>query len=307
VYTYILHHWWAIIVAIGVIIGLLAGIQQLWSWAATRGQRRAEERVLEIAAQQLNTERVKKDAEQAKKDAERYEMLRADLRSQVEREVPREARRVYLINRMDRLAASLSSDLEEYETIEQELRSLSGRSASPLDERVRAVVRGTILPSQEQRQRRERLIFVLLVVLVVLSFSPITPIYLIQGYFHVLGSSEVFSVTSIALALFFGLIVLATVFRISCSPLSRHLRSSTISSLNRLRWPVAVVGPILGAGAILWAFYWRQRAALQDLGAHGASVYASICFHVGVILLAIGIATLSESLKTMSNSARRVN
>jgi hypothetical protein len=45
---------WQIIVGVGVIVGLVAGIQQLASWLQNRPMRRAEKRLLEIAETQLD-------------------------------------------------------------------------------------------------------------------------------------------------------------------------------------------------------------------------------------------------------------
>lgn len=161
---------------------------------------------------------------------------------------------------MDRLAGSLSTDLKEYKAVEQELRSISKSPVSPLNERVRTVVRSTILPSQERRQRRERRIFALLIALVILSFSPAGPGILIWGYFHVLGSAVQFSISSIVIVLCLGLVALTMIFRISYSYVSRNTSTTALRYLSRYRWYVAAGGFALGIGLIVWGFHWRQDA-----------------------------------------------
>jgi TRAP-type C4-dicarboxylate transport system permease small subunit len=278
----ILHNWWAVVVTIGVIVGLLAGIQQLTSWIAQRSRRKAEDRVIEIAARQL-------DAEQAKEDAQHYERLRTELRAQVEQEVPREARRVYLLNRRDRLAQSLNDDLNEYDDIEQELRSISGDiNASALDERVRAVVRETILPSQQKRRRRERWILALLVLIFLSNFTPIDLTGLVFGYFYVLWTPSNFPPGVIVFVLFLGVATITIALRFTYPYIRRYIRGSAVAYIKRRRWVVAASGAVLGAGFIVWGFYWRDMAMISNTSARSApDSYSNIAFQAGVILLSL--------------------
>src|SRR5262249_16109162 len=98
---------------------------------------------------------------------------RRQLRDQIERELPAEARRVYLLNRQDVLARTIADDYAEYEIIERELGMRTSTSTS-LDARVRAVVQASIVPAQQTRRRRELRIYALLILLVAISFLPLS-------------------------------------------------------------------------------------------------------------------------------------
>jgi len=203
------------------------------------------------------------------------------------------------------LPGSLSTDLKEYEAIERELQSISALPVSPLDERVRTVVRRTILPSQERRQRRERWMFALLIALAILSFSPVGPGLLIWGYFHVLGSVQEFSVSSIVIVLALDLIILTTIFRVSYSYFSHHMSARALRYLNQCRWYIAAGGFALGIGFIAWGFHWRQEVLSPYLfQTSHPGLYAAITFHIGVLMLAVGIVALFLSIEALVGAKR---
>jgi hypothetical protein len=153
---------WKLIVAFGVVGSLIAGGQQIIASARRRRFRAAEQRVLEATAANI-------DAEAARHDADEARALRAELRKQVEEDVPREARRVFLLSRRDALSTQIAQDVEEYQALEAELARLEGRRSTPLDERLRAVVEASIVPTYVGRRRTDRVVVTALIVLLVLS------------------------------------------------------------------------------------------------------------------------------------------
>jgi uncharacterized membrane-anchored protein YhcB (DUF1043 family) len=148
---------------LGYAVGLVAGLQQLIVWFRSRRLTRAQNRAFEILNSQLN-------ADEAKEAAEKYEALRSSLREQIEFDIPREARRAYLRNRLSRLAENLSREYGEYAAIESELRLPS--SESQLDGRIRSVVEESLMPEMHARQGRERMLLGLVGLLVLLNLLP---------------------------------------------------------------------------------------------------------------------------------------
>ncbi|MFB9449077.1 hypothetical protein Dvina_30475 [Dactylosporangium vinaceum] len=145
--------WWQIVVAAGVVVGLVVGIVQVVFWVQDRRTRREQQRLFEIIGNQLNAERARVEAVQST-------ALVAELRAQIERDLPAEARRVHLSERLQSLARSITADFEEYQQIEKEMAQTA--SASPLHEQVRSVVEQAILPARQMDRRRDRFVLIML-------------------------------------------------------------------------------------------------------------------------------------------------
>lgn len=159
---------WAAIVAVGVVVGLLAGVLQIVAQVRRRRFAAAEEKVLSAAASVL-------DAETAQRDVEQYRALREDLRRQIEDEVPREGRRVYLRARLDDLRDRIGDDVREFEDVSRQLASLEPGGAEPLDHRLRSVVESSVRPRYLRRRRSERVLFAMVVVLLIAAVIPVGP------------------------------------------------------------------------------------------------------------------------------------
>ncbi|MFG3604389.1 hypothetical protein [Micromonospora chersina] len=146
-----------------MVLGLVVGIVQVFFWFQDRRTRRAQLRLLEIVGNQL-------DAERARAEAKQSATLVEQLRAQIDRDLPAEARRVYLSQRLDSLARSITSDFEEYVQIEREMAPSS--SVSPLHQQVRTVVEQTILPTRQRERQRERITLVMLGLLLAIALLP---------------------------------------------------------------------------------------------------------------------------------------
>ncbi|GAA3295288.1 hypothetical protein GCM10020218_076020 [Dactylosporangium vinaceum] len=126
---------------------------QVVFWVQDRRTRREQQRLFEIIGNQLNAERARVEAVQST-------ALVAELRAQIERDLPAEARRVHLSERLQSLARSITADFEEYQQIEKEMAQTA--SASPLHEQVRSVVEQAILPARQMDRRRDRFVLIML-------------------------------------------------------------------------------------------------------------------------------------------------
>lgn len=277
---------------LGYVVGLVAGLQQLIIWMRSRRLSKAQSRAFEILNSQLN-------AEEAKEAASKYESMRESLRLQVEQDIPREARRVYLKNRLDRLGESLSHDYEEYSAIEQELGLAS--EASQLDIKIRDVVQESLLPELRTRRRRERVLVGLVGLLVLLNFLPLgqLPVVLLVA----LAEPNQHGYDEFILSLLFlaGLAATATIFWLSTFRPSWHIPLPTKERLI-FAWGIFAF-TVLSAGvgvAIRWnwihsksdKYFFNPRNDSYNYGS-----YSTFWLSVGyscVIGIFFGILVFSE-------------
>jgi hypothetical protein len=206
---------------IGWAVGLLAATLTLYQWSTSRNRRRAQDRAFEILNQQLI-------AADAKEEVEHYQQLRLDLRRQVDREIPAEARKAYLRNRLDGLAKGISDDYEEYRRVQQEL---NVPQSSELDQRIQAVVRQNLVPSGRFRRNRERAMLGLIAFLAIFSLTPIS--YVNQAYIKILSEPAAYSIKTFdymaVLSVVFWSIVLSMVF--AATPLGAFFRNHHMWSI----------------------------------------------------------------------------
>lgn len=229
---------WKVVGAVALVVGFMAAVQQLLSAYRRRRFAKAEERVLAVAAKEL-------DAEAAHRDYDRYEALRLSLRRQVEQEVPQEARRVYLRSRVESLRSQLAADLEEYERVSAELREVSSESVAGLDDRLRDVIEHSIRPVYVRRRRNERLVVALLVALLALALTPLTslPREVFSYYLETVGDPADHSTADVVFASALGVLSIAAVVLVAVRWMSGR----------GVRWVVVNARSISLAVAILTA------------------------------------------------------
>jgi len=241
---------WQALVAVGVVVSLIAGIQQIAITVKRRRYAKAEEKMLQTIARTL-------DAEAAEQDVAKYVALRESLRRQIEDEVPLEGRRVYLRARLDELRDGLASDVQEFERLRAELQSLDDRKVEPLDARLRAVVEDSIRPRYVQRRRFELAVFALLGVLLVTALSPNEPRRLLHHRFNGLSDSAYASAQEVATS-----VVLFSL--VACLASYALLRSTRprIRILNRLPalWGVAGATSVLASALLSFGAIESNRA-----------------------------------------------
>jgi hypothetical protein len=197
--------WGAIAVVITIVSGV-AAVQQLGSWAGRRRLQGAQDEL-------LRTFQLSVDTNEAKKNFEENTTRLNALRQQIEVQVPVQARRDYLKERLEQLRRDLYRDFQEYEDITRELAESTSDSA--IDSQIRKVIETAIIPRRTLSDRRSIGMLVLMVTLIVISISPLRPSDLIVSYFDSLGYSSYFPLSNLFLALglgiamFTGLLLLA--------------------------------------------------------------------------------------------------
>lgn len=286
--------WWKVIVAISVVITILAGSQQLISLIQRRRLRRAEERLLEIAASQL-------DAESAKAEAATYEALKRTLRDQVDNELPIEARRIFISNRLEQLRESIGDQYEEYERLERELGQLA--SVTPLDQRIRDVISARISPLHLRRQRRERIIVASVGFLVLLSLSPVSLGFFVQRYFELLEEPDDELLGNVITAVLVGAAAVSigvwALIRFSASRLGWRPAFRHMVSIGILIWVGGVATLIAGLQSRQHAVTLYNNSEDFNVVYHrlrSASAWSSTWLHSSTVLVGIGGAFLLSAL-----------
>jgi hypothetical protein len=283
--------WWQVVVAIGVVVGLVAGVQQIFAAVRRRRLGAAEERLLEIVATQL-------DADTAKQDAATYAEIRSSLRAQIEVELPAEARRLFLADRLKETARQIAREFEEYEAMEAEMGRLAPQTE--LDDRIRNVIETQILPPYKRQQWRERAVLVALLGLLILSISPLSAAQFTRSYFDVIRSSTDYTRASVVATVFGASLVVAVCIAIG-AVWTTHRRGLTSRRTSILRLGVALVvlAGLLIAGALATrsasiSRYNRDYVDPRQWDADRAafrlySEWAAGLFHATTLSLGIGI------------------
>lgn len=243
---------WGVVVAAGVVVGLVAATQQIVASVRNRRRNAAMQRVMDLAASQL-------DATAVKQEVDRYTALREELKEQIDHELPREARRIYVNERLQHLSRVLADSFEEYEMLRAEQAQLA--PSSPLADRLRAVIETDVLPGRRQAHRRQSRRTTLIVVLLLAGLSPLPslPYLVIETFASPVTSSTLAVVLSVlaTAALVAGLTAGALNVRV---PADRRPRPTPDEW-----WRRGVLAG-LSAVALAWGFEERQGARSGEVG-----------------------------------------
>jgi hypothetical protein len=291
---------WQIIVALGVILGILVALGNFVDWGSRLRNRRADKRMRELVNAQLK-------AEDIEGRLDKLTQLSDTLQKQIDA-VPDEANRLFLNRRIEYLAASIARDFEEYRTTERELQR---PDLSPvLDPTIRDVIQRTILPGQRTRERRNVYVLALLLALVVLNLSPINVSSLIYQYFSILGNSANWTVATIAASVSISTLVV-TVILMFASELYPPLKKE-FDKQRRLVWFIIPV--ILVVAAITLGFWWRAYVASQECFPYACSPFtasgqndaSAIAFNIAPIIAGIWLVSMLRiAIRTQGNRAIR--
>lgn len=92
------------------------------------------------------------------------------LEAQIRREIPQQARRVFLEDQLDALTSSISEQYQQYTSLRQELDQTS--EPDVLAPSIRLSVESEIAPKYLRRQRQQRLIYLFIIVIFITSLFP---------------------------------------------------------------------------------------------------------------------------------------
>jgi hypothetical protein len=250
---------WNIFLAIAAVVGVSAAVQQLLSFITGRRRQKALEQFAEDVADRIDTR-------STEKQLSRLRQLRDGIQDQIENQLPHEARRAYLKNRLDTLASSIGEVFAEYQAIEREL--ALDVSDSPLEASLREVVETTIVPAYRQRERYQRQLRLLLIVTLVLLISPISPGYLvfapIGAYFTVTGEPDSYLPAALVNTILLGSLAVAAVsvaiFIMFRKMGARLPVSDAMLSRRKVLIPILIVVLLGGMSCLFLALTFRGAA-----------------------------------------------
>ncbi len=186
---------WEILVAAGLLIGLVAGSHQIVSALRRRGWEREHQRALELIRDSLDADDVQRELlkTRAEHDA---------LRHQVDEELPREGRRAYLTARLEALGRQIDADVEEFEGLNHELTQLGGSVDVHPARQSRPVLTGA--SGRRGARRRPATDGVIAAVAALLLFIAVGPTTELGGFFDHIAQSATSSPSEVAVSVVTG-------------------------------------------------------------------------------------------------------
>jgi hypothetical protein len=306
---------WQIFLAIGAILGAVAALQQLIAAVAKYRRRKEEALLFQVMKDQLDAEHARSQAQTAKQEAATLSEMREVLRKQIEEDVPREARRLYVEHRLSVLGREIAEQYKEYRSLQNELGS---EARTQLDRRLAAVIEGTIVPAQVSSRRRERLILALLVAIGLFTFTPFDlqriffyylsqPFFIINNSYRFTEATAGWSIAAIVLIWTSLIFLLAKVRRVR-SVATRFIRVPTLVAKTALLVAPGASLMLLVAGFYIIA---DDRQEYMSIGNyviqahwHEANDQASACFNaasfiIGALLAYALLSRLSNRLSAL--------
>jgi hypothetical protein len=293
---------WKVFVPLALVVAFVAAIPVLTDWWRRWRRPGVEERAMEAAADALEAEAAERHAVEWKRDAQQWDELRQTLRRQVEEEVPREARRVFLKAREDSLVRQIHGDVAEFERVRRDLADISDHPPTELDERLRGVIEREIRPAYSEKRGVERTTVALLVLLVALTFTPVSPRTIVDGFFNVTRSSRDYLTQGVVFTWLLGTAIASLLAAVSLRPLVRRRWTTPPRRLIWIAVGSAVSGVAMFAGALLARAHSinLESAATSSLIVGDArfsdsdnwQFYADWLFILGALAMALGVGYL---------------
>jgi hypothetical protein len=197
--------YWPIVLGIATILGAVLAIPPFLDWARGRRKRRALDKLLVSIVD-------RDDAERARQELQSIETLLTEARESIRRELPNEARRIFLENRRDSLAQSIGEEFSEYLNTTAELEKVGQQPGIPttLSPTVVESIRESIEPLYTSRRReanRNRAIFAFILILLVAPYQ-FSPAGIVNNYLDtIFHASRYYLSYSLALTSIAGLVV----------------------------------------------------------------------------------------------------
>jgi hypothetical protein len=277
---------WQIIVAFGVILGIIVGLGSFLDWGSRFRNRRVDEKMREMVRDQLK-------AQDIEGQLDKLTQLNDSLQKQIDA-VPGEANRLFLRRRMEHLAASITRDFEEYRAAE---RKLQAPDLSPiLNPVIKDAIQRTIIPGQRTRERRNIYMLVLLLALVALNLSPINVSSLIYQYFSILAYSAGWTVATIAVSISISALIFTIIFMFA-SELYPPLKEE----FDKRRRPIWFAIPaILVGAAITLGYWWRANVISEqcapggcyEISSSGPNIGSAVAFNVAPLIAGVWLVAL---------------
>jgi len=268
---------------VGAAIGILGVSQQFTSSIRNRKYARAQEKLLRA----VDSSEVISES-QSKLD--QYKQEEESKRIQVQVEIPKQARIVYLTNRLEQVADDLLRSYREYESVRKELDE-NAETTTQLSQDIRDVI-STLIPQRSMQESRYLYMLSLVILLLVFNISPIGP----NDYFHIVENSLNSDPGTLAAAMLSGALCLIPVWLLCLSFVSNgnpawvwFQKRNRTSRMILVACPILVSAAAVAVGFILW------DRATYDYYIQGLSVTTAVnsveaLFNISVIAFSIGVA-----------------
>jgi hypothetical protein len=134
----------------------------------------------------------------------------ARLQSQIDNDVPREAERIYISDRMDSLTESLGEQYKEYSNLERRLSRLTSETGN-LEAPIRQSIEKAVVPRYRLKERKERQLRFLvgLVLLLVVLPSYLSPNTLVYAYFNSIFEADYYPTSNLFVTIVLGGLVMS--------------------------------------------------------------------------------------------------
>lgn len=155
------------VIAILSALGWVIGIAMAWLQVkAYREQKQVEGGYRNILAQAQRDWQGKYTEDQIRELTTQFQKLEGQIR----REIPEQARRVFLEDKQNTLGQSINELFDQYQSVGRELTGLS--SADTLAPGLQDAIERHIMPAYLEQRRRQSMIYLLLIVIVLLLLFP---------------------------------------------------------------------------------------------------------------------------------------
>lgn len=149
---------------LGWLIGVTSGSLHFYLWRRDRKIGPAKEQLFEEALRD-------RKGQYSESQIRELTKLVGQLENVTKREVPRQARRVFIQNQLDVLSDTVTSSVKQHAQLSQELEHLSGERAT-IPPEIAQVIESTIVPNSVERSRQQRRLSALVAILLALALFP---------------------------------------------------------------------------------------------------------------------------------------
>jgi ABC-type multidrug transport system fused ATPase/permease subunit len=294
---------WQVVVAVSAVVSLVAGVLAIVDTVRRRRSRKLQDELFKAMAMTV-------DAKAAAEDVAEYEALRETLRQQVENEVPREGRRVYLRARIEDLRRAIDTNARELDRLRNELTGLDEPGKEPLDERLRAVVEDSIGPDAARHRRARQTTLLVLVVLMVLVLGSLDVVGAMTFGADAITNSADATSDDVLRALIAGSLAVAAILTALLEFLNIGHRAALSTRHQRKTTALcAVIACLLLAGGALESNH-ASTLAVRAYGLYGLHGYDSALNRanhadtIAALLLWTGMAGLGGFVALAAESTR---
>jgi hypothetical protein len=159
---------------LGWVVGIVSGTLQVQTWRKDRKLGPAKEQLFEEALRD-------REGQYSEKQIQELTGLMRQLESATRKEIPRQARRVFLQSQLEAITDNVSSETRQYRKIAEELRKLDQKAIGIPSEISKVVDSEILTPATERRNYQRRLYLIVIALLIGTSVPEVSKFLLAAG------------------------------------------------------------------------------------------------------------------------------